>query len=165
MTSLRFNKKYKETVFRRFIENALNYILGFSRRSNNYPLRSNQKIIRNADVYNEKPFTDKKSPFTALKLAKIGQWELELATRKLHLSPEHIEMMGYQRAEIPENSPIRLHGKFCLQRRLEHHKGKSREVDHRQDAEFPEHLEYRLIRQDDSIGHIFVTIHGERSKQ
>ena len=53
-------------------------------------------------VKNEKLFTDNKSPFTALKLAKIGQWELELETRMLHLSPEHIEMMGYQHTEIPE---------------------------------------------------------------
>lgn len=112
------------------------------------------------------PLTMSESKYsTALKLAKLGVWELGLDTGILNLSAEHIEMMGYQVGEISD--------KFFLSDYIERYvhpedQGKMHRFHHLLHATVTEYIdsfEYKLIDSNSSIIHVLVTIHESHITQ
>lgn len=95
----------------------------------------------------------------ALKLAKLGVWELALDTGILNLSAEHIEMMGYQVGEISD--------KILLSDYIERYvhledQGKMHRLNHLLNkiiTEYIDSFEYKLIDAESSTIHVLVTIH------
>ncbi|MFC4409510.1 putative bifunctional diguanylate cyclase/phosphodiesterase [Chungangia koreensis] len=108
-------------------------------------------------IFNNSAYKD------ALKLSKVGMWELDLTTGNLHLSDEHIEIMGSP--DIPTMIPVQEYIKEYVH---EDDWGflpsiTEKIIDGEWDCSQTE-IEYRIKREDELI-HVYANMNLERLEE